>query len=60
MTWDNWGNGIGKWNMDHITAVRKFDLSKEEDRLKCFHYTNYQPMWWIDNQAKSRLEDLYI
>lgn len=52
MTWDNHGNGIGKWNLDHIKRCREFDLSKPEDRLACFHYINYQPLWWEDNMEK--------
>jgi hypothetical protein len=52
MTWENHGNGISKWNLDHIKRCREFDLSKPEDRLACFHFTNYQPLWWKDNMEK--------
>jgi hypothetical protein len=57
MTWDNWGcNEKGKkiWQIDHIVGCNQFDLSKEEDRKKCWHYTNLQPLWWEDNQAKRK------
>jgi hypothetical protein len=28
---------------------REFDLSKEEDRLECFNFSNMRPMWEPDN-----------
>jgi hypothetical protein len=55
MTWSNHGNGPGKWTIDHIEPVSKFDLSKETDRLKCFYYTNLRPLWWEDNIKRSKL-----
>ncbi len=53
MIWDNHGQGIGFWELDHIIGCNNFDLSKEEDRLKCFNYKNFQPMWWTDHKKKS-------
>jgi len=52
MTWSNHGNGLGKWNIDHIRPMCSFDLSKPEHQKICCHYTNLQPLWWKDNQAK--------
>jgi len=49
MTWDNYG----KWHIDHIQPCCAFDLTKESDQKKCFHYTNLQPLWAIDNLKKS-------
>ena len=50
MTFENYG----KWHLDHKKPCYYFDLTKEEDRKKCFHYTNIQPMWAIDNLKKNR------
>jgi hypothetical protein len=62
MNWHNHGrNKINTkiWQLDHIIPCNQFDLSKEEDRLICFNYKNFQPMWWEDNQAK-RQKDVLI
>jgi len=49
MCWDN----VAKWDIDHKVPCSSFDLSKESDRQKCFHYTNLQPMWRLENIKKS-------
>jgi hypothetical protein len=47
MTWES----QGKWHLDHIYPV---SLAKNEDELiKLNHYTNFQPLWAIDNIKKS-------
>lgn len=52
MNWDNYGNGKGKWNIDHKTPTKEFDLTDENELKKAFHYTNTQPMWSEDNIKK--------
>jgi len=54
MTWDNYGCGKGKWNMDHIVPCCVFDLTDPVEQKQCFHYTNLQPLWHIDNISKNR------
>lgn len=48
MGWDNYG----EWHIDHIIPCSSFNLSILEDQKKCFHYTNTQPLWKIDNLRK--------
>lgn len=61
MNWDNYGQDPDKWNLEHIFPINNFDLSKEEDRYKCFHYSNFQPMWTPDNLAKIKKDNkLYV
>lgn len=48
----NWEN-THEWHIDHKIPCRAFDLTKKEERLKCFHYTNLQPLWAAENAAKS-------
>jgi hypothetical protein len=52
MSWDNYGNGHNKWNIDHIKPVSKFNLTKLSEQKKAFHFTNCQPMWAIENIKK--------
>ena len=49
----NYGCGEGQWSIDHIRPCASFDLTDEEQRLACFHYSNARPMWHIDNVLKS-------
>lgn len=49
MTWDNYG----EWHLDHIRPCCSFDLTKDEEVDKCFHYTNLQPLWAEDNLSKA-------
>lgn len=49
MSWYNYG----KWHIDHIIPCCKFNLSKPSEQLKCFHYTNLQPLWAEENLSKS-------
>ena len=46
-------SNYGKWHIDHIKPISKFDLTKAGELEKCFHYTNLQPMWAVDNIRKS-------
>jgi hypothetical protein len=43
MTWENYG--YETWHIHHIKPVHTFDLTKEAEQHKCFHYTNLQPLW---------------
>jgi len=52
MTWDNYGKGRDKWNIDHIIPCSSFDLQDPEQQKKCFHYSNLQPLWETDNLKK--------
>lgn len=53
MTWENYGLGAGKWTIDHILPCASFDLTIEDNQLKCFNYQNLQPMWFLENCSKN-------
>ena len=56
MSWEN--RGFRTWHIDHIIPINSFDLTDPEQQRKCFHYTNLQPLWWLDNLRKGdRLPD---
>lgn len=50
MSWSNWGNGIGKWNIDHIRPLASASNEEELRVLSC--YKNLQPLWFLDNIKK--------
>jgi hypothetical protein len=52
MSWGNYGNRRGNWSVDHIRPCASFNLLEPEQQRQCFHYTNLQPMWHIDNILK--------
>ena len=53
MNWDNHGYGYDKWHIDHIIPCDSFDFSDPIQQKKCFHYTNLQPLWQVENLRKS-------
>jgi hypothetical protein len=52
MSWDNRGNFIGGWVIDEIRPIASFDLSDIEQYRQCFHYSNRQALWHIENCSK--------
>ena len=47
MSFDNYG----KWHIDHIIPISS--AKTEEDIIRLNHYTNFQPLWAVDNLRKS-------
>lgn len=50
MSWENYGK---IWHLDHIVPVSSFDFNDEHSQRICFHYSNMQPMFAVDNMKKS-------
>jgi len=48
MTWEN--HGQFGWHIDHIIPLSS--VKTEEELYPLFHYTNLQPLWWLDNIKK--------
>jgi len=48
MNWDNYGT---YWEIDHIVPMAS--SMTEEEIYKLNHYTNFQPLYWLDNLHKS-------
>lgn len=48
MSWDN----KGEWHIDHVKPCAAFDLTDVEQQKECFHFTNLQPLWALDNLKK--------
>jgi len=62
MSWENYGqpseNYFEGWHIDHIIPCANFDLTKLSEQKKCFHYTNLQPLWALDNLSKWKNEEI--
>ena len=50
MIWENYGT----WHIDHINPCYSFNLTKDEEQKRCFHYTNLQPLWARENLIKGK------
>ena len=49
MSWENYG----EWEVDHIMPCASFDLTDEVQQQRCFHYSNLQPLFAVENRQKS-------
>lgn len=48
MSWEN----MSGWHIDHIRPCVSFDLTDLEEQKRCFHFSNLQPLWALENQKK--------
>lgn len=53
MTWQNYGNKDGMWQIDHIIPCSIFNLIDESQQHACFHFSNQRPLWKRENCVKS-------
>lgn len=55
MSWENWGKGKEKWNIDHIKPKSLFHYTSPEDKefKECWALSNLQPLEEIENIRKS-------
>lgn len=55
MTWDNYEK---LWSIDHIIPVNCFDLTNEQEKLKCWNWSNLMPTTIQYNSSKKNKIDL--
>jgi len=53
MNWDNYGS---YWSIDHIIPVCKFNLTEENENLKCWNWTNLMPVTVKYNSSKKEID----
>lgn len=53
MNWDNYGS---YWSIDHIIPVCKFDLTNEDEKLKCWNWSNLVPVTIKYNSSKKNID----
>ena len=58
MSWDNYGKGKDKWNIDHILPLKDFNLLNPLEVSRACCYTNLQPIWELDHYRKTAGEAL--
>ncbi len=49
MNWNNYGS---HWHIDHIVPCARFDLQRADEQVRCFHYSNLQPLQADVNLSK--------
>ena len=49
MTLENYGS---MWQIDHCLPIASFNLLEENERKKCFNWTNLRPMYSNENNMK--------
>lgn len=49
MNWNNYGS---YWSIDHIIPVCKFDLTIDDEKLKCWNWSNMMPVTIKYNSSK--------
>ncbi len=47
MTWENWGNNEGDWNIDHIKPCNTFQVGEKPSIVSAL--PNLRPMWRREN-----------
>jgi hypothetical protein len=55
MTWQNYGHGVGLWEIDHIKPISSFNLEQiavDDIAATVFALSNLQPLWTPDNMRK--------
>jgi hypothetical protein len=55
MTIDNYGN---YWQIDHVIPCSLWDLTRDDHRANCFHWSNLAPMYADKNQSKKNKIDM--
>lgn len=57
MSWDNYGS---LWEVDHVIPCSSYDLTIEENKKECFHWSNMRPLLKTQNMSKSNkiIEDV--
>jgi len=53
MNWDNYGS---YWSIDHIIPVCKFDLTNEDEKFKCWNWSNLTPVTLKYNSSKKEID----
>ena len=56
MNWNNYGSKLNNWSIDHIIPVCNFDLTDENEKLKCWNWSNLMPVTIKFNSSKKDID----
>ena len=56
----NWHNYGPVWVLDHIVPLSKFNLFRNAEVLRAFHYSNLQPLFDFENRRKGTSQPAII
>jgi|SRR5882762_351189 len=60
MRWENYGNRVEQWSIDHIVPLSRFNLNDRQHFILANYYLNLQPMWHLENISKGNREIVLI
>ena len=49
----NWFNHGTYWHYDHIIPCASFDLKDDSQVYECYHWSNFRPLYKLENLSKS-------
>ena len=52
----NWENYASYWSIDHIIPTCKFDLTNEDEKMKCCNWSNLMPVTIYYNSSKKDID----
>lgn len=55
MTWENYGNGENRWNIDHLIPTSWINAYDADHLRLVSHRWNMRPMWSQDNSKRGNL-----
>ena len=60
MTWDNWGQGPGTWQIDHVVPIALHDITDPEQLAIVCHWSNLMPIWDEVHKRKTAVDTANI
>lgn len=58
MSWENYGKGPNRWQIDHTIPLGS--AKNEEEMYRLCHYANLQPLWYSDHKIKTEKDNIFI
>lgn len=53
MSWESYGHGPGKWQIDHIKSLALAYIEGPESFAAACRFENLRPIWWEEHIIKT-------